>query len=254
MTHQTFDQDPQPELPAAFSDAEKVAKLAGKEPLSLAAPRGSGARPGIVPCGLASSTPRSGVSEQHGRLARVRRGRWSASASPLALKPLHVTFLGDGLAWNWSIQQAHFPDFIPILDFVHPLEYLYTAASVLAGEAQQIWKCYLAMARACWQGRVDEVTSALRKWLADEGIDAEHPLAEDDSRRNDGRGSGVSGEQPRAMDYPRYRRLGLPVTSSLDGVSGQRGRYRVKGTEKFWNGPSGAEAILQVRAAAPVRR
>jgi hypothetical protein len=26
--------------------------------------------------------------------------------------------------------------------------------------------------------------------------------------------------------------------------------YRVKGTEMFWNNPQGAEAILQVRAAA----
>ena len=26
--------------------------------------------------------------------------------------------------------------------------------------------------------------------------------------------------------------------------------YRVKGTEMFWNDPEGAEAILQVRAAA----
>lgn len=26
--------------------------------------------------------------------------------------------------------------------------------------------------------------------------------------------------------------------------------YRVKGTERFWNNPEGAEAILQVRAAA----
>ena len=26
--------------------------------------------------------------------------------------------------------------------------------------------------------------------------------------------------------------------------------YRVKGTEMFWNNPEGAEAILQVRAAA----
>ena len=29
--------------------------------------------------------------------------------------------------------------------------------------------------------------------------------------------------------------------------------YRVKGTEMFWNDPEGAEAILQVRAAALFR-
>ena len=51
------------------------------------------------------------------------------------------------------------------------------------------------------------------------------------------------------MAYPRYRRAGLPVTSSL--VESLVGEFnaRVKGREKFWNRPEGAEAILQVRAA-----
>ena len=51
------------------------------------------------------------------------------------------------------------------------------------------------------------------------------------------------------MDYPRYRREGLPVTSSLAESLVKQISKRVKGTEKFWNdGPSG-EAILQLRAA-----
>ena len=52
------------------------------------------------------------------------------------------------------------------------------------------------------------------------------------------------------MDYPRYRRLGLPVTSALMESLVKEVNYRVKGTEMFWNDPRGAEAILQVRAAA----
>jgi hypothetical protein len=51
------------------------------------------------------------------------------------------------------------------------------------------------------------------------------------------------------MDYPRYRRLGLPVTSSL--VESLVGEFnaRVKDRKKFWNRPEGAEPILQLRAA-----
>jgi hypothetical protein len=51
------------------------------------------------------------------------------------------------------------------------------------------------------------------------------------------------------MDYPRYRREGLPVTSSL--VESLVGEFnaRVKGRGIFWNRPAGAEAILQLRAA-----
>ena len=52
------------------------------------------------------------------------------------------------------------------------------------------------------------------------------------------------------MDYPRYRREGLPTTSALMESLVKEINYRVKGTEMFWNDPSGAEAILQVRAAA----
>src|SRR5437764_2014189 len=51
------------------------------------------------------------------------------------------------------------------------------------------------------------------------------------------------------MDYPRYRREGLPTTSSL--VESLVGEFnaRVKGKQKFWNRPGGAEGVLQVRAA-----
>ena len=52
------------------------------------------------------------------------------------------------------------------------------------------------------------------------------------------------------MDYPRYRREGLPMTSAHMESLVKEVNYRVKGTEKFWNDGSGGEAILQVRAAA----
>jgi hypothetical protein len=52
------------------------------------------------------------------------------------------------------------------------------------------------------------------------------------------------------MDYPRYRREGLPITSAhMESLVKEIG-YRVKGTEKFWNDGPSAESILQIRAAA----
>ncbi len=50
------------------------------------------------------------------------------------------------------------------------------------------------------------------------------------------------------MDYPRYRRQGLPWTTSHVESTVKIFNRRVKGSEKFW-GEAGAEAILQVRAA-----
>lgn len=251
MLHQTFDDDPQPDLPCAFCDPEKVAKLAGKEPLSgLALPQHAILEE--TPCGTdwrpqrVARTCLSSMVDSHefGRQmeSEAHRRRFFEAAAR--------AFLGDGLAWNWAVHEAHFPDFIPILDFVHPLQYLYTAASVMASDAEQIWQYYFAMAQACWQGRVDEVTSALAKWLVGEGIDAAHPMGDADSRQAVAAALRYLTNNRERMDYPRYRRLGLPVTSALMESLVKEVNYRVKGTEKFWNDPSGAEAILQVRAAA----
>ena len=63
-------------------------------------------------------------------------------------------FLGDGLAWNWSIWKRHFPDFTPILDFIHVLSYLFVAAKAVHPLAQDAWDQYLAWMRGCWRGEV----------------------------------------------------------------------------------------------------
>jgi hypothetical protein len=57
------------------------------------------------------------------------------------------------------------------------------------------------------------------------------------------------GNNAERMKYPEYRKAGLPVSSSLVESLIKEMNYRVKGTEKFWDNPEGAEAILQVRAA-----
>jgi len=50
------------------------------------------------------------------------------------------------------------------------------------------------------------------------------------------------------MDYARYRREGLPITSAIVESLIKQFNQRVKGTEKFWT-QDGAEAVLQIRAA-----
>ena len=39
-------------------------------------------------------------------------------------------FLADGSHGNWTLRDRHFPDFVPILDFVHAAEYFHAAAKV----------------------------------------------------------------------------------------------------------------------------
>jgi hypothetical protein len=49
------------------------------------------------------------------------------------------------------------------------------------------------------------------------------------------------------MDSPRYRKLGLPITSSLMESTVKPLNRRLKGTEKFWS-DTGGEALLQMKA------
>ncbi len=157
-------------------------------------------------------------------------------------------FVGDGGTWNWTIHAAYFSDFVPITDFVHPLGYLYDVAQVLS--PQDPWPQYLRATTACWQGRVAEVLGELRAWAATHLTLANEKLSEDDPRSTVRETITYLENNEGRMDYPSYRRRGLPVSSFMIESLIKEINYRVKGTEKFWNRPQGAEQILQIRAAA----
>ena len=159
-------------------------------------------------------------------------------------------FVADGQAYNWTIHKGYFPDFEAIADLLHVLCYLYVAAWAVAEEEATRWAQYVAWLRACWQGRVAEVIAELRRWqerLGEAPAGAE--LAADDPRQVVRQTLVYLENNQTRMDYPRYRRAGLPITSSLaESLVGEI-NTRVKGRQKFWDRPEGAEAILQVRAA-----
>jgi hypothetical protein len=50
--------------------------------------------------------------------------------------------------------------------------------------------------------------------------------------------------------YPHYRRLCLPVNNTLMESLIKEMNYQVKGSEKSWNNPDGANHIITVIAAA----
>jgi hypothetical protein len=159
-------------------------------------------------------------------------------------------FLGDGQKYNWTIQRKWFKDFVAIADFVHPLSYLYVAATALAKSEAERWRLYEGWMTACWQGRVAAVLKELRGWQERLGpiLPQEKPPGSD-ARVVVGKAVTHLHNNQARMDYARYRRLGLPVTSSAVASLIKEFNYRVKGAEKFWNRPEGTERILQVRAA-----
>jgi hypothetical protein len=236
--------DPHPALPRCFADRKHMQGLlpgAQEEPAAEApvADHDPNWRPTVLfrTCSASLET-----SERFGQMMAAEadaRGFFAAHRR---------AFLGNGLAYNWSIHRRHFPTFEPIVDFVHPVERLHAAARAAHEEDDSAWPQYVAWAGAVWQGRVQEVIQELAgysKSLGPPPTDAD----ESDPRRVLAESLTYLRNNQSRMDYPRYRCQGLPVTSALIESLVKEMNYRVKGTEKFWNDGLPGEAILQVRAA-----
>jgi hypothetical protein len=164
---------------------------------------------------------------------------------------LRRAFLGDGQASNWTIHKTHFKDFVGITDFMHVVCYLYLAAWAVGGAAQEQWARYVEWVTACWQGRVVAVIEELEVWQQRLGEPPEgQELAANDPRRLLAEALSYLRNNQERMDYPRYRREGLPVTSSLVESLVSEFNARLKSRQKYWDRleGDGCEAMLQLRA------
>lgn len=251
-----YDRDPQPNPPEAFLDPQRVERLCRE----MERVRGTGGEK------AEDKTPpkpqRKKKRKKHRRrkrpqrlvrtvvatTAKVEEFGWMVSAEAMRRKMYAAkkrAVIGDGGNWIEPLGQMHFSGWIQILDFLHLLVHLYAAARLAySRDPRSAWKLYERMLRDAWGGRVEAVIQALRSQA--------HRLPRETGR-----------EAPRhvvelvltyveqnreRMDYPRYRRMGLPVSSSQVESVIKQINQRVKGTEQFWNN-GGLEAVLQVRAA-----
>jgi hypothetical protein len=263
MHTEAQESDPHPELPRCFTRRRQVVELVqgvtGQGALADVLDAGDGAPPALTvfepeeadetarrwqPEPLVRTCSATlASSEEFGPMVAAearRRNLFAAQAR---------AFLGDGGAWIGALQRAYFPTFEPIVDFVHVLTHIYLAAKAVGGPADSVWGRYLGWAEACWQGRVAVVLEELRAVLGTMTV----PPEDQETKPTDPYEVirltiGYLENNRDRMDYPRYRRAGLPTCSaSVESLIKQINR-RVKGTEKFWN-PSEAETILQLRAA-----
>jgi len=152
-----------------------------------------------------------------------------------------VAFVADGAHANWTIQKKHFSRATPILDLMHALSYAYSAADGVGNET-----AYPQWARWIWQGDVDRVIGALRDDQHQIGKPPPEASPSDPRERVDRALTYYENHRSR-MNYPEYRRLGLPLTSSHIESTIKQINRRVKGTEKFWSQPT-SEVVLQMRA------
>ena len=168
---------------------------------------------------------------------------WSLGFAAALLK----AFIADGSSTNWGLWERHFKhlEFVPILDFLHALTYVFSAA--MAGRSREAGApFYRRWITWIWQGEVTRVIAEVAARWAELG-----PLPQDAC---EGAPRQIVSEtltylrnQQSRMNYPQYRRMGLPITSSHIESTVKQINRRVKGSEKFWT-RAGGEALLQLRA------
>jgi hypothetical protein len=159
----------------------------------------------------------------------------------------HKAFVGDGQNWIWSEWERHFKPygFVPILDFIHALTHVYAAA--MAGRpVEQGWPVYVRWITAIWLGNVTSVIADLATRQQELGL----PTDEDGDtspRKLVTKTLTYLQNQQSRMNYPEYRRLGLPITSAHMESTVKQLNRRIKGSEKFWS-DGGSESLLQLAA------
>jgi len=247
--------DPCPNIPASFLDVIRIPKLARQ--LKKNARAGEDA---IVdsddPEAIEEALTVDAVYEPpqvQTRQVVASRFCWPAFAPLLAAGAWALgfqgatrkAFVGDGSANNWRLQQRFFGSFVPILDFIHALSYVFAAA--LSGRSFPVgWACYQQWIRWVWQGKVGEVIAALEVRQSELGVPAaDEP--ETSPAQVVSKALTYLNNHKDKMKYDDYRKAGLPITSSLMESAVKQINQRVKGSEKFWS-EKGSEAVLQLRA------
>lgn len=252
------DCDPQPEPPAIFLDPPRVMRLCpemervrgapaqesraskatGDEPLLVEEQPQMERAERLVRTAVATMESAEPFGWMVAEEAKVR-GFYEAAAKAV---------VGDGGNWIGPLADLHFPGFVQILDFLHLLVHLYAAATAAyRGKAKAAWDLYERWIRQAWSGQVKVVIAGLQAEC--ERLGPPPPKAsDDDPRRIVSLALAYVKNNAKRMDYPNYRRAGLPITSAAVESLIKQFNKRVKGTEQFWL-EGGAEAILQVRAA-----
>jgi hypothetical protein len=252
-------EDPQPEPPSKFLDPERVARLVAEVKSRGRAPRHR------TEVASAKRSPRRVPRKKRRRPASIKRVRtvvatmansetfgWQMAAEVKRRgleRARRKACVCDGQAYNWTLFELHLlpSGFIGILDFVHLLSYLHDAAHAWKKDRLRAWKQYVQWLRWAWSGQIKPLLKSLGRAAAELGAPPAE-AADTDPRKIVGDATRYVQNGRSRMDYPRYRRLGLPISSAPVESTIKQINRRLKGTEKFWlNG--GAEAMLQLRAA-----
>lgn len=263
MTSAEKDSDPCPQVPSVFVDPTRILKLTRE----LKVKKSARVEESKQEAAAQTDTPEEAEQVLRETAAKVKwqppevkdkqltatRRPWAVFGPMLAQRAWELgfyeaarkAFIGDGSDNNWTLWRNHFSSFVPILDIIHAISYIF--ASAMAGRSfADGWPCYVRWLTWVWQGEVEKVIAELAGRQAELGSPQEED-GETHPRVIVAKALGYLQNQKDRMRYPQYRRLGLPITSSYVESAVKQFNQRVKGTEKFWT-EEGAEALLQLRA------
>jgi hypothetical protein len=201
---------------------------------------------------------RAGTREEAPRAQQVRRvaslGRTKQEVmecikadaerrDPQHRKPLVV--LLDGALCLWRLATKLFKPWKRVtfvLDIMHVVGYLWSAANALFGEASRAGKHWVQQKlTAILSGRVGYVIGGLRQILT------KHPLRKS-VRETLQKSITFFHNHRRWMQYDAYLAMGLPVgTGVVESACGSVVKHRMEGEGKRWS-VEGAEAILALRS------
>ena len=156
-----------------------------------------------------------------------------------------LVVMGDGAKWIWNLADEHFPQGLQILDFYHAAEHLWKFAEQAFGDRQQTaatrsWaRRYVKYLK---RGRVDLVLEAMgrvaggqrpkRSAAAQQALEGQINYVQENRHR---------------MDYPAYRRQGLPIgTGVVEGSCKFVVQARFKKPGARWSRP-GLAALLALK-------
>jgi hypothetical protein len=247
--------DPCPDIPASFLDVVRIPKLARQLKKNARAGEEVVADTDDPQAAAEALTAEAVYQPPQVQTRQVvaSRSRWPSFAPLLAAAAWALgfqgatrkAFVGDGSANNWTLQRRFFGSFVPILDFIHALSYVF-AAAVAGKKFAAGWDGYRQWISWVWQGKVGEVIAALRARQSELGVPAADEPETSPAVVVSKALAYLENHQDK-MKYDEYRRAGLPITSSLMESVVKQINQRVKGSEKFWS-EQGSEAVLQLRA------
>ena len=149
MTSKVSKDDPCPKIPENFIDVTRIFKLAREIKGHVGGAKDESTEPleseteSMTDAGqntdAATTTPKPRVRTMIAtRKPAPRFGEilaWAAWARGFTAAG-RKAFVADGASTNWTIQKQWFSDYVPILDFIHALSYVFAAAMTGQGFAR----------------------------------------------------------------------------------------------------------------------